>query len=46
MSVLDQVIAAVTPPESDEARQEARANAQAVAVPGGWFANCQRQPMR
>ncbi len=38
MSVLDQVIAAVTPPESDEARQEARAKARAVAGPGGWFA--------
>lgn len=38
MSVLDQVIAAVTPPESDEERQEARANAQAVASPGSWFA--------
>ena len=38
LSVLDQVIAAVTPPESDEARQEARRNARAVAAPGGWFA--------
>lgn len=38
MSVLDQVIAAVTPPESDEARHEARAKARATAAPGGWFA--------
>lgn len=38
MSVLDQVIAAVTPPESEEARQEARVNALSVAEPGGWFA--------
>jgi len=38
MSVLDQVIAAVTPPESNEARQEARAKARAVAGSDGWFA--------
>jgi hypothetical protein len=38
MSVIDQVIAAVTPPESDEARQEARAKAQSAAAPGGWLA--------
>ena len=38
MSVLDQVIAAVTPPESDGERQEARSKAQAIAAPGGWFA--------
>jgi hypothetical protein len=38
MSVLDKVIAAVTPPESDEARAEARAKAEAAATPGGWLA--------
>lgn len=37
MSVLDKMIAAVTPPESDEARAEARANARAAAEPGDWF---------
>ena len=38
MSVLDKAIAAVTPPESAEARAEARAKAQAAARPGGWLA--------
>ena len=38
MSMVDKVIAAVTPPESDEARAEARATARAAAVPGGWLA--------
>jgi len=37
MSVLDKVIAAVTPPESDEARAKARAKAEATAKPGGWL---------
>ena len=37
MAILDKVIAAVTSPESDEARAEARANARAVAAPGGWL---------
>lgn len=37
MSILDKVIAAVTPPESDEARSEARANARAAAIPGSWL---------
>ena len=37
MSVLDKVIAAVTPPESDEARKEARAKAHAAARPGDWL---------
>lgn len=39
MSLIDKVIAAVTPPESDEARAEARAKAQAAAAssPGGWL---------
>lgn len=38
MSVLDKVIAAVTPPESDQARAEARAKAEAAAAPGSWLA--------
>jgi hypothetical protein len=37
MSVLDKVIAAVTPPESEEARLEARAKARKAATPGGWL---------
>jgi hypothetical protein len=40
MSLVDKVIAAVTPPESDQDRAEARARArEAVSVhPGGWLA--------
>ena len=38
MSVLDKVIAAVTPPESDEERSMARAKARLVACPSGWLA--------
>ncbi len=38
MSILDKVIAAVTPPESDEARAEARRNAEAAATSGSWLA--------
>ncbi len=37
MSVIDKIVAAVTPPESDEARAEARAKAQAAAAPGSWL---------
>ena len=37
MSIVDKVIAAVTPPESDEQRQSARAKAQASASPGDWL---------
>ena len=37
MSLLDKAIAAVTPPESDEARAEARAKAEAAATPGDWL---------
>jgi hypothetical protein len=37
MSVLDKVIAAVTPPESDEARAKARAKAMGTAKPGDWL---------
>ena len=38
MSVLDKVLAAVTPPESDEERTRARAQARALAGPRGWLA--------
>ena len=37
MTLLDKVIGAVTPPESDEERVEARAKARAAAIPGGWL---------
>lgn len=37
MSIIDRVIAAVTPPESDKARQEARAKAQAASTSGDWL---------
>lgn len=38
MSIIDKVVAAVTPPESDEARANARAKAREVAAPGSWLA--------
>lgn len=38
MTILDKVIAAVTPPESDEDRAKARAKARAAAISGGWLA--------
>ncbi len=38
MSALDKVIAAVTPPVSDEKRMEARRRAKEAARPGSWFA--------
>jgi hypothetical protein len=37
MSILDKAIAALTPPESDEARAKARAKAEAAARPGDWL---------
>jgi hemerythrin superfamily protein len=37
MSIIDKVVAAVTPPESETARAEARAKAQAAAQPGSWL---------
>jgi len=39
MSVIDKFVAAVTPPESEEARVEARRKAEAAAVPGSWLAD-------
>ena len=38
MSIIDKVVAAVTPPESEEARLKARAKAQASAGTGDWLA--------
>lgn len=38
MSIVDKVVAAVTPPESEEARMKARAKARAAAGPGDWLA--------
>lgn len=37
MSMLDKVIAAVTPPETRHMRAEARRKATAAALPGGWL---------
>jgi hemerythrin superfamily protein len=37
MSVLDKVIAAVMPPESEQARKQARAKARAAAKSGDWL---------
>lgn len=37
MSFFDKIVAAVTPPESDETRLEARANARRIAQPGDWL---------
>ena len=38
MSLLNKAIAAISPPESEEARTEARARARAAATAGGWLA--------
>jgi hypothetical protein len=37
MSLFDKIVAAVTPPESDETRLEARAKARQLARPGDWL---------
>lgn len=37
MSIIDKVIAAVMPPESDEDLREARVKANAAAMPGDWL---------
>ena len=37
MSIVDKMVAAVTPPESEDARREARAKAKAAARPGDWL---------
>lgn len=37
MSIVDKIVAAVTPPETQEARMEARAKAHAAAIPGDWL---------
>ena len=38
MSIIDKVVAAVTPPETRKARDHARRQALADAAPGSWFA--------
>lgn len=38
MSLIDKVVAAVTPPESEASRAKAREDARAAAAPGSWFA--------
>lgn len=38
MSIVDKVVAAVTPPESRRARAKARQEALSTAEPGSWFA--------
>lgn len=42
MSLLDKVVAAVTPPESEEKRREARAKARAAAGQNDWLAQILR----
>jgi hypothetical protein len=37
MSFFDKIVAAITPPESDETRMEARAKARSAASPGDWL---------
>ena len=37
MSIIDKVVAAVTPPESEESRKEARSKARAAAGTGDWL---------
>jgi hemerythrin superfamily protein len=37
MSILDKAIAAITPPESDQDRADARSKAEAAATPGDWL---------
>jgi hypothetical protein len=37
MTIVDKVVAAVTPPESEEARAEARKKAQSLATAGDWL---------
>lgn len=37
MSLIDKVVAAVTPPESEKSRVEAREKAKAAASPGDWL---------
>ena len=37
MSIIDKVVAAVTPPESEDARREAHEKALSLATPGDWL---------
>ncbi len=39
MSILDKIVAAITPVESDEDRQAARAHASNLAKPGDWLSH-------
>lgn len=39
MSFLDKIVAAITPPESEEDRREARDRANALARPGDWLSH-------
>ena len=43
MSIIDKVVAAVTPPESNDARREARSKARAAAAPGDWLSMAVQQ---
>jgi hypothetical protein len=46
MSLIDKVVAAVTPPESEGKRREARAKARAAAGQNDWLAQGLPAPMR
>src|SRR2546427_8697263 len=46
MSFIDKVVAAVTPPESEEARRKARVKAQAAAGENDWLALILRHHMQ
>lgn len=39
MSFLDKIVAAITPPESEDDRRQARAHAQGLARPGDWLSH-------
>lgn len=46
MSVIDKVVAAVTPPETEEQRREARRKANAAAQPGDWLSQILEHHLR
>jgi hypothetical protein len=46
MSMFDKLVAAVTPPESDQARREARAKAMNAAMPGDWLSTALQQHLQ
>jgi hypothetical protein len=37
MSIVDKIVAAITPPEGEDARRDARAKAHSAASPGDWL---------